>query len=191
MKSAQKSQAAMLVVLAVLLGVSSQSLHAASVFNQLKSQFNKDKGTLRLVVLVSPTCPQCTSGAGWINDYVLKRHKGLNIKVYTVWFEMYPGDSPKAFPEAQELLADKRVKHWWDKSKEVGTRFVPVADTNLKGDIQWDAFYLYSPDAVWGNNMPGPPDQLLTWGRTILDDRYKLRDKVDALVAAAPVETQQ
>src|SRR5581483_10042491 len=179
------------VFLMMAAGVFAARLQAASVLDQVRAQFNKDKGALRLIVLVSPTCPLCTSGAGWINEYVLKRHKDLNLKVYAVWFEMYPGDSPEAYPDAQELLADRRVKHWWDKSKQTGRQFVDIAPTNLQGDIQWDAFYLYSPDAVWEKGaLPGPPDQLLTYGRTILQDRYKLRDEIDALVAAGENNAQ-
>lgn len=62
------------------------------MLDEFKAQFNKDKGVLRLVVLVSPTCPQCTSGAGWIQEYALKRNPKLDVKVYAVWYEMYPGE---------------------------------------------------------------------------------------------------
>jgi hypothetical protein len=150
----------------------------ADVLDQLKTQFNKDQGVLRLVVLVSPTCPGCVGGAGWIEDYVLKRYPNLPIKVYAVWFEMYPGDSPKAFPAAQKLLPDRRVTHWWDESKNVGRWFYDVVPTNTKGLVQWDAFYLYGEDATWGDQQPAP---LLTWGRTILNNRKKLTDKIAEL----------
>jgi hypothetical protein len=154
----------------------------ASVLDQVKAQFNQDKGSLRLVVLVSPTCPECVGGAGWIEDYVLKRYPKLPIKVYAVWFEMYPGDSPAAFPAAQQMLPDRRVRHWWDDSKNVGRWFYPVVPTNTKGDIQWDAFYLYGEQATWTDQQPAP---LLTWGRTILTDRKKLTDKL-AEIAGPP-----
>lgn len=39
-----------------------------SVLEQLKDQFNRDQGALRLIVLVSPTCPACTNGAVWIQE---------------------------------------------------------------------------------------------------------------------------
>ena len=45
------SAALMLAVMAVA------PLHGAGVLDQLKTRFNQDSGALRLVVLVSPTCP--------------------------------------------------------------------------------------------------------------------------------------
>jgi hypothetical protein len=152
--------------------------------DQLKAQFNKDQGVLRLVVLVSPTCPECVSGAEWVDDYILKRYPELPLRVYAVWYEMYPGDSPDDFPTARLLMPDKRVTHWWDPSKDVGRWFTQVAPTNLKGEIQWDAFYLYGEEAKWGAE---PPSQLLTWGRTILRDRRKLAERIEQ-IAGPPKE---
>ena len=56
--------------------------------------------------------------------------------------------------------------------------------TNLKGDIHWDAFYLYGQDAAWGDQ---PPTPLLTWGRTILNDRKKLLGKIEGLAGPSSV----
>jgi len=150
----------------------------ASVLEQIKTQFNQDRGVLRLVVLVSPTCPECVGGAQWVYDYVLKRYPDLPIRVYSVWYEMYPGDSPDDFPAAKRLMPDRRVTHMWDESKDVGRWFTSVVPTNLKGEIQWDAYYLYGEQAAWGEEPPAP---LLTWGRTILRDRKKLSDKIEEL----------
>jgi hypothetical protein len=164
-----------------LTGVTTRPVRAASALDELKAKFNDDKGTYRLVVLVSPTCPQCTSGATWIQEYVLQRHPKLEVKVYAVWYEMYPGDSPDDFPEARKLLGDKRVTHYWDQAKEIGRWFYGLVPSNVKGEIEWDAFYLYGPDAVW-TDRPAMP---LTSGRTILQDRRKLRDKVAQLPGAS------
>jgi hypothetical protein len=149
----------------------------ASVLERLKDQFNQDRGALRLVVLVSPTCPACTSGAEWIQEYVMKRNPKLNLRVYAVWFEMYPGDSPQAFPKARTFLPDSRVNHYWDQPKDVGRWFVKALPSDYKGEIQWDAFYLYDKDSVWDDE----PSSLLVWGRTILENRQKLRDEITRL----------
>jgi hypothetical protein len=178
---------ARLSVLAMIAAASAHPLAAQEpVLDQLKAQFNEDQGVLRLIVLVSPTCPACVGGASWIDDYVLTRYPNLPIEVYAVWYEMYPGDSSDDFPVAQKLMPDRRVTHWWDPSKDVGRWFTHVVPTNLKGEIQWDAFYLYGKDAVWDEGDPAP---LLAWGRTILNDRKKLADKIEELAGppTAPV----
>jgi hypothetical protein len=173
---------ATLVATAVIAGAASVPVRTAGVFDQLKERFNADKGALRLVVLVSPTCPQCTSGAGWIQEYVLARNPKLDMKVYAIWYEMYPGDSPDDFPAARELLRDRRVVHYWDQPKEVGRWFHGVVPTGTKGDVEWDAFYLYGPESKWIDR----PTEMLTWGRTILRDRKKLTDAVARLSAGDP-----
>jgi len=150
-----------------------------TVLDQLKTQFNADTGTPRLIVLVSPTCPQCNSGASWIQEYILKRNPKLDLKVYAIWYEMYPGDSPDDFPGARTLLPDRRVVHYWDQAKDVGRWFYGLVPTTTKGNIEWDAFYLYDKDSVWTDR----PSNMLTWGRTILVDRRKLRDAATQLAS--------
>jgi hypothetical protein len=167
--------AGLLLIIGLLFStvVSAQS----TVLDRLKGQFNRDQGALRLVVLVSPTCPACTSGAEWIQEYILKRNPKLDIRVYSVWYEMYPGDSPDDFPAARKLLPDRRVHHYWDQPKDVGRWFQKAIPSDYKEEIQWDAFYLYGADSVWNDE----PTSLLTWGRTILKDRKKLSDKIGEL----------
>jgi hypothetical protein len=148
-----------------------------TTMDRLKDQFNRDQGKLRLVVLVSPTCPACTSGAGWIQEYVLKRNPRLDVRVYSVWYEMYPGDSPDDFPAARKLMPDRRVAHFWDQPKDIGRYFNQILPSDYKGEIQWDAFYLYDKDSVWTDQ----PTSLLTWGRTILEDRKTLSEKIGEL----------
>jgi hypothetical protein len=148
------------------------------VLDRLKNQFNQDQGALRLIVLVSPTCPECTTGAEWIQEYVLKRNPKLNIRVYSVWYQMYPGDSPRHFPGAQKRMPDRRVSHFWDQPKDIGRWFRTAVPTDYQGEIQWDAFYLYGADSVWTDT----PTSLLTWGRTILKDRKKLTDTIAQLL---------
>jgi hypothetical protein len=159
-------------------GAAVEPVRAAGTLDQLKSRFNKDKGTLRLVVLVSPTCPACVTGAEWIQEYILKRNPKLDLKVYAVWYEMYPGDSPDDFPAARKLIPDKRVSHYWDQPKDVGRWFFGKVPTDTEGDIEWDAFYLYGEESVWTDQ----PTDLLTWGRTILEDRKNLATTIAQLV---------
>ena len=107
----------------------------------------------------------------------MERNPKLNIRVYTIWYEMYPGDSPDDFPKARTLLADRRVSHYWDQPKDVGRWFQKAVPSSYKGEVQWDAFYLYDADAAWDEE----PSSLLVWGRTILESRNKLRGEIARL----------
>jgi hypothetical protein len=168
---------AALSLLALLLSLSPPLLGAATL-DELKARFNHDAGVLRLVVLVSPTCPACVSGAGWIQEYALKRNPTLDVKVYAIWYEMYPGDSPDDFPAARQLMPDKRVTHLWDPAKDVGRWFYGFVPSNVRGDIEWDAFYLFDRTSVWTDK----PSALLTSGRTILEERRNLTSKIGELL---------
>jgi len=147
---------------------------AVNTLDQLREQFNHDQGALRLIVLVSPTCPACTGGAQWIEDEILKHYPDLNLRVYAVWYEMYPGDSPKAFPAAKKIMPDARVAHYWDKKKVTGRWFQSNVLSRYKKPIMWDAYYLYGPGVQWSGTLPPP----IVWGRTILETRKDLLKQI-------------
>lgn len=110
---------------------------------------------------------------------MLKQHPDLNIQVYTVWFSMLKSDTPAAFPEARKVMPDRRVRHYWDSSRNVGRWFRDAVPSDYEGPIQWDAFYLYAADAVWTDK----PQPQLTWGRPILEVRQRLADQIAALTS--------
>lgn len=148
-----------------------------STFELLKESFNRDAGVPRLILLTSPTCPACVGGADWVQTEVLNQYPEVKLKVYTVWYEMYPGDSPKAFPTAKKIMPDVRVQHFWDQPKTTGKWFKKNVPSDYTGKIMWDAYYLYGPDATWVET-PGTP---VSWGRTILETRKELLRQVALL----------
>src|SRR2546423_1586059 len=77
----------------VVLTINPVASAGRSTFDQLKDSFNRDKGVPRLILLTSPTCPACVGGADWVQTEVLEQYPALKMRVYAVWYEMYPGDS--------------------------------------------------------------------------------------------------
>jgi hypothetical protein len=158
-----------------VLAVSSCALRGGNgrggdVLAELKAQFNADLAKPRLLVLVSPTCTACLGGAQWIQDSILQAEPDLDIHVYTVWYSMLPTDTPEAFPDARALMADPRVRHYWDSRRAVGAQFKKWVPSNVRGPIEWDAFYLYPAGESWTD---APPPHIVT-GRTILETRRNL-----------------
>jgi hypothetical protein len=150
----------------------------SDVLAELKQQFNEDRGVPRLVVLVSPTCTACLGGAQWIQDSVLEPDAGLKIQVYAVWFSMLPTDSPEALPDAQALMSDPRIRHYWDSRRAVGAGYKTWVPSTVRGPIEWDAFYLYPADAEWTGDAP---PTALAAGRTILETRRTLEAAIAGL----------
>ena len=125
----------------------------------------------------------CLGGAQWINDYVLKKNPDMDLKVYTIWYSMIRSDTPEAFPGAKKVLPDKRVQHYWDSNKQTGKWFKEVVpQLPHPGPVQWDAYYLYGPDAEWPDlKLEKEPGPRIEMGRTILQTRKKLQEAIENL----------
>lgn len=121
--------------------------------NALKAQFNADKGNVRLVVLLSPTCDLCLSGASVIQK-VLDNVKSEEVRVYSAWVPMLASDTQVAVDRAAENLPDRRVTHYWDRNAELVTNFVPVL--GLGNRPAWDVYMCYDRDAEWKDLPPKP-----------------------------------
>ena len=116
--------------------------------DDLKTLFDKDVGKFRLVLLLSPTCPVCVVGGRWVQTKILARYPDANLRVYAIWFNMFPGDARSKW--RSDLLTDSRVTHWWDDGKVVGRWYQEHAsslrskltkESDWNGEILWDAYY--------------------------------------------------
>lgn len=94
---------------------------------------------------------------------------------------MFPGDSRGRWPAG--LLDDPRVRHWWDEEKKVGRWFGEHPGFGkTEGRVLWDAYLLFPPDAVWGEDGPAP---VASWGATIVETRENLKKQLDRVVREA------
>ena len=57
-----------------------------------------------------------------------KRHWRIQVdpqlRVYAIWFNMYPGDSRQRWPDT--LLTDARVRHYWDEGRGIGQLYLKL-----------------------------------------------------------------
>jgi hypothetical protein len=109
---------------------------------------------------------------------LLDASPNARLRVYAVWYNMFPGDSSEKWPPA--LLTDPRVVHFWDEQKLIGNLYFQdlpkiwekrAPGTGTPDDlIVWDAYLLYEPKVRWDD---GPPD-VVSWGSTILQTQDRL-----------------
>ena len=119
------------------------------------------------------------AGARWAQRDLLETHPDADVRVFVIWFRMYPGDAYSKWPGG--LLTDARVEHRWDEPKAAGRWFL----TNLESlrpsrggdgvfpqrvDALWDSYLLFDRNAVW-NDIP---NGLLSWGYTVMRTRPQL-----------------
>ena len=120
---------------------------------------------------------------------MLAKHPKADVRLFVIWFRMYPGDAESKWP--RELLTDRRVEHRWDEPKAAGrwcfTNLQALRPSRGGGDgvfpqrvdALWDSYLLFDRRATW-NDMPSG---LLSWGYTILRTRPQLMNDFQFAVA--------
>lgn len=101
------------------------------------------------------------------------------MRIYVIWLPMLGGDTRSEVDEG--LLADPRVRQFWDGERVTGRWF---AEANL-GDlgyagIVWDAYFLFGPDAFWDQR----PSELIGSGATVIEKSGELRARIEPLLGA-------
>jgi len=79
------------------------------------------------------------------------------VKVYVVWEPILPGDREGAAKKSQELVSDRRSRHFWAPDLELARRFQnPIG---LITEPAWDVYLLYGAEATWPDDtVPTPSD---------------------------------
>ncbi len=70
---------------------------------ELHDKFNKDKGNVRLLLLLSPTCPECLRGASEIQSKVLEKIKDSDMRVYVIYLPILKMDREESVPSAMKV----------------------------------------------------------------------------------------
>ncbi len=92
-------------------------------------------------------------GARAVRQAVLTAFPTADIRVSIVWIPMLVDDSEAAARRSAQLLAEPRVRQFYDARQEVGR---VVADSlGAAGEIAWDTYLFYRPGSIW--NVDPPP----------------------------------
>lgn len=151
--------------------------------------FNKDRGSVRLVAILSPTCPMCRNGARILTHYVLDRIPNPNLRVYIVWEKIRADDSRQHALKAATFAADPRVTNFWSEARVTGEAF--RERVGFKTSPAWDVFLLFPAGAVWEKgvvptpsetmcNLSGPPQDV---GNLPHLNGARLEEQVKALLS--------
>jgi hypothetical protein len=110
------------------------------------------------------------------------------VRVFAVWFRMYPGDEESRWPRT--ILTDARVEHRWDEPKMAGRWFFehlrdlrPARAVSgrfpQRVDAMWDTWMLFDRKATWKDR----PDGLVSWGYPIMATRGQLQEDLESATA--------
>jgi hypothetical protein len=175
--------------------------------SQLRADFNRRVGTVRLLFVVDPICPTCLRGLDDMNRDLLASTTDPRLQTYVVheqvlgtaraapWSRMAVGTD---VPKAAQLLHNPHVQNYWNASGAFGQMLSQaVGLKNSEHPVYaWDVWLIYGPEAKWeGPNPPRPRllmDQLgALRGSTEFPhlDSHVFAQQVQALLAQLPPPT--
>ena len=140
--------------------------------SQLRADFNRKIGSVRLLFVVDPICPGCLRGLADMNRDLLRSTADPRLQVFVVhepvlggarfapWLRVAGG---KDVPKAAQLLENPNVQHYWNPTGAFGRLLSKaVGLKNGEGQVYaWDVWLLYGPDAKWAGADPPPPQLLM------------------------------
>ena len=140
--------------------------------SQLRADFNRKIGSVRLLFVVDPICPGCPRGLADMNRDLLRSildprlqtfvvHEPiLGIARYAPWLRVSGG---KDVPKAAQLLENPNVRHYWNPTGAFG-HLLSKAVGLKNGEHQvyaWDVWLIYGPEAQWVGVDPPRPRMLM------------------------------
>ena len=110
------------------------------------------------------------------------------MRVFVVWFNMYPGDRESRWP--REIFTDSRIIQAWDEPKVAGRWFMSHLSElrpsrggdgrfPQRDDALWDTYLLFDRTATWDDT----PNGLLSWGFTVMRTRPQLAKDFEFVIA--------
>jgi copper chaperone len=120
---------------------------------ELRNWFNALSGSVRVVSLLSPTCPVCQSGHNVLKT-VFGNTDSADLKAFLVWLPMEAGDDPPAARRQAATFQDPRLTEGWDPDREMGDLF---ARTLALRGAAWDVYLVYDRGVRWEGDEPPAP----------------------------------
>jgi hypothetical protein len=175
--------------------------------SQLRTDFNRKIGTVRLLFVVDPICPGCLRGLADMNRDLLQGTADLRLQTFVVhepvlglaryapWLRVSGG---KDVPKAAQLLQNPNVQNYWNPSGAFG-RLLSQAVGLENGEhsvYAWDVWLVYGPEAKWVGAGPPRPRLLMHQlgalrGSTEFPhlDSHVFAQQVQTLLAQLPTST--
>lgn len=119
----------------------------------LKDWFNSASGSVRVVSILSPTCPVCQSGHGVLKS-VFGKTDSKDLRGFIVWLPMKAADDPESAAVQAASFRDARIGEAWDAQRAGGALFARTL--KLKGTA-WDVYLLYARGVRWEGEEPPTP----------------------------------
>ncbi len=135
------------------LAVTSATPMSSLNVEDVRKEFNASSQKVRVVALLSPTCPDCQSGHGVVGR-ILKKFPSPKLKAILVWEPMRDGDNAAIATQQAESVRDVRIAQGWDGTRSLGKLFGDTLDIH---QVAWDVYLVYKPGVKWEESQPPRP----------------------------------
>lgn len=117
-----------------------------------------------------------------VAENVLSKVDDKNLEVYVVWMPVLAVDDREAALRARAIVDDDRVRHFWDLDQSLGRAYGRSIELPRGGDLAWDMYLVFNPNARWGSALPIPSvwNHQLGFDSRHLGDGSAIREAIDA-----------
>lgn len=132
------------------------------VASQLRADFNRANGSVRVLIVVDPICPGCLRGLDDINRDLLAETDNPRLQTFVVHVPVL-GAEAKDIAPAAKLLENSRTHHYWNPSSAFGRQLAEAVEFKSGNEFvyAWDVWLIYGPDANWDKALPPKPQRLM------------------------------
>lgn len=131
--------------------------------DQLREDFNRAQGSVRLLFVVDPACPGCLRGLDDVNVALLSKIHEPRLQTFVVHVPVIGGKARDLEPAAQ-LLESTNVRHYWNPDGSFGRELAEAVGLESEdGELvyAWDVWLIYGPEATWERALPPKPVYLM------------------------------
>ena len=91
-----------------------------------------------------------------MHERVLEQFDSDDLSVIAVWMPVLKSDNAAAGKEAESLLPDNRVTHYWDGDNSLGKLYGRLLTLPRGRQLAWDIYFVYAPGVMWEEEPPLP-----------------------------------
>ncbi len=130
--------------------------------SQLREEFNRSKGLVRLLFVVDPACGGCLRGMDDVNKDLLATTDDPRLRTFVVHVPVIGATENDVAP-SMKLLQNPNVKHYWNASGAFGHELAKAVGLKRGEELvyAWDVWLIYGPEATWEGTSPPRPRRLM------------------------------
>ena len=91
-----------------------------------------------------------------VRERVLEKIEGDDLSILAVWMPVLGSDNAAAGKDAESLLPDNRVTHYWDGDNSLGKLYGRLLTLPRGRQLAWDIYFVYAPGIRWEEEPPLP-----------------------------------